>query len=445
MNCSVWSRACVSAAVALTVTLGAGTARAEEGDSLSLKIASALRSDRLFMRAGVILINIKTKSGETKDVSGPVITKAELYPGAIDATNAATLAATSHGVFYNKTEDNDQLQAIVDRYKSGGVSFASPGDSDYNILYTLFSRQDPTGNRQDNGEFGSGALLSNQSGLGTVYHYLDDNKLSGVGTPSGITGIAAPVAGTAGISVGYYLDDEYKWLVETYVLAAPVYSSVKAHGRASNYAVAGTHAIGIDGVKVITTKILPPTVLFGRYWGAKDAKFRPYTGVMAMYAIFADTKATDAFNTYAGGSNPGDTTVSIKNAFGLGPVVGMKYQFNDTWHASLNVGAVKLKTQATLTTRNTYIGSDSAILKDLGGVGNAIFAGENIYNDPSCTLIACGVVQTNGGLVSMITKGIIADRLAAGTGDGKSLGTYVRKTDTELNNTILFLSVGRTF
>ena len=72
------------------------------------------------------------------------------------------------------------------------------------------------------------------------------------------------------------------------------------------------------------------------------------TGAMAMYAVFFDTKATPVLNDYVGGSNPGDTTVSIKNAFGAGPVLGFKMNLNDTWHLSLNVGHVKLKTTATI-------------------------------------------------------------------------------------------------
>jgi hypothetical protein len=41
-----------------------GQAFAAEGDSLSLKIASALQ-DRMFMRASVLAVKVKTKSGDS--------------------------------------------------------------------------------------------------------------------------------------------------------------------------------------------------------------------------------------------------------------------------------------------------------------------------------------------------------------------------------------------
>ncbi|HEX5371117.1 MAG TPA: OmpW family outer membrane protein [Aquabacterium sp.] len=423
MNRFGWSRACVSAAVCVAMTMAAGVVRAEDGgeDSLSLKIAKALRSDRLFVRAGGIYVKIKTKSGDTYDVTGPVMTTAEL-----------------ENVFYNNTPDDAELTALLAKYPN--VDFTHGVDRPIDVFYTLFSRQ-------VSGSVPDGFLLDPTFGLPLLTNYLRSQNLVGIGTPPGITGAASPEAGTAGVSLGYYLDDDYKWLVESYILAAPISTSVSVRGTAPNLTGGGTHPIAINGAKIITTKIVPPLVMFGRYWGDKSAKFRPYTGVAAMYAMFMDTKATQTLNNYVGGSNPGDTTVSLKNAFGMGPVVGMKYQYDDKWHASLNVGLVKLKTQATLTTRNTYIASGAAILNDLGAISEKIATGEGVYGTPagSGPALARDVVVRNGGLVTMITKGVIADRFAAGQGDGKTLGTYVRKTDTELTNTIFMFSVGRTF
>jgi outer membrane protein len=169
---------------------------------------------------------------------------------------------------------------------------------------------------------------------------------------------------------------------------------------------------------------------------------RPYTGVAAMYAIFYDTKATQTLNSYVGGSNPGDTTVSLKNTFGLGPMLGVKYSFDDTWHASFNVGSVKLKTVATLTTRNSFIKTGDAIIQDLGELAVPIAAGESLYGGAPCGVNSqsvCDVVRANGGLTTLVSKAISNER------GGNSLGTFVRKTETELTNTIFMLSVGRTF
>lgn len=431
MNRSVWSRVGVSAAVSLMMAVGAGAAQAAEGDeSLSLKIASALRSDRLFMRAGAIYVNIKTKSGDTYDVTGPVVTTQELL---------------------------DVFKGPVDRYVDQGIDLTSTTTD--GTSYTaeenfpfLFDRTSGSIDPNSPVFYGSGTLIHSQYGIPLLTSYLQANNIGGIGTPPGVTGVASSQAGTAGISLGYFLGDDHTWAVETYVLAAPVSTSVSIRGsttRIDEFRGSGevTRPIAINGQKVITSKLVPPVVMLGRYWGAKEAKFRPYTGAMAMYAIFVDAKATDALNTYVGGSNPGDTTVSIKNAFGLGPVAGFKYQLTDNWHASLNIGHVKLKTVATLTTRNTVITSDSAITKDLGAISDKIQTGDSVYSpgDGCLEESTCQIVAQNGGLASLIMKGIIADRAAAGTGDGRTLGTFVRKTDTTLANTIFFMSVGRSF
>jgi outer membrane protein len=430
MNRQGWSRACVSAAASLVMGLTAVGARAEGGDTLSLKIASALRSDRLFVRAGAIFVKIKTKSGDTKDITGPVITTQELK-----------------NVFYNKTDDDGELAAILAKYPTVNFDVLPGTARPIDVLYEAFSRQPDPQPGRPNKVFGG--ILDETFGLPLLTKYLDANGLDGIGTPPGISGVASPETGTAGVSLGYYLTDDHTWLVETYVLAAPLSTSVSIRGQAPVLGSANQveedangnvkyRPIAIDGQKIITSKLLPPSLMLGRYWGDKTWKFRPYTGAMAMYSIFYDTKATQTLNSYVGGSNPGDTTVSIKNTFGVGPVLGFKYQHDDTWHASLNVGHVKLKTVATLTTRNTFIKSGDAILKDLGAIGGLIGTGEKAYTDPGCSLgVSCKVVVANGGLTSLISKGVAAER------GSSNLGTYVRKTETELTSTIFMLSVGR--
>jgi outer membrane protein W len=439
MNRQGWSRACVSAAASLVFGLSASGVQAAEGDSLSLKLASALRSDRLFVRAGVIFVKIKTKSGDTRDVTGPVISTQELK-----------------NAFYNKTEDDAELAAVLAKYPDVNFNVRPGVARPIDVLYEAASRQpNPSPGFPDNV---AGKLFDVGASSGGVKQsillltdYLEANNLPGIGTPAGITGTASPETGTAGISLGYYLTDDYTWVVESYVLAAPLSTSVSIRGQAADIDQGQVakdaqgnvtyHPIAINGQKIITSKLLPPSILLGRYWGDKDWKFRPYTGVMGMYAIFYDTKATQSLNSYVGGSNPGDTTVSIKNAFGAGPVIGFKYQYDDTWHASFNLGHIKLKTVATLTTRNTFIKSGDAILGDLGAISGLIGTGEQAYGAVGCAFgVTCDLVRQNGGLTSLISKGIANER-----GSSNSLGTYVRKTETELTNTIFMLSVGRTF
>jgi outer membrane protein len=436
MNRPGWSQACVSAAVSLVVGLTASGARAESSDdSLSLKIASALRSDRLFVRAGVIFAKIKTKSGDTKDVTGPVMT-------VDDIKNLA----------YTKGFTDADLLPVLAKYPSINWNASTTGGTALDVLYNSFTRDSFLSSNGDP----DGALLNKNYGLPLLTNELSRLGLNGIGTPPGIKGKAGPETGTAGISLGYYLTDDHDWVVETYVLAAPLSTSVTVHGQVPKLTDTGASAgsavktdsagnviykpIAIDGQKIITSKLLPPLVMFGRYWGPKTWALRPYTGAMGMYAIFYDTKATQTLNSYVGGSNPGDTTVSIKNTGAFGPVLGVKYDIDDSWHASLNIGHVKLKTVATLTTRNTSIKSGDAIINDLGSIAGVINTGEGVYGSKVCSVSqdACDLVRANGGLTSLVTKALADER-------GGSLGTYVRKTETELTNTIFMLSVGRTF
>lgn len=257
---------------------------------------------------------------------------------------------------------------------------------------------------------------------------MDQLGISGLGTPEGVKARSDDSLTTAGLSVGYYLSDDFTWLVEAYVLAAPLKS--KIYGDGVN---ATGNANGISGQHILNTKLLPPTVLFGRYWGDKKAKFRPYTGVMAMYAIFFDTEATQTLNSYVGGASPGDTSVSLKNAFGIGPAIGFKYQVNDDWHISMNVGSVKLKTQATLTTRNTTITNESAVLAEYGQpVLDAIEVARGFTSN---------YYTSRGGAVTVFMRGLSTAR---GLSNGE-LGTYVRKQDTSLTSTAFMFSVGRSF
>jgi hypothetical protein len=419
MNRSVWARTGIAAAVVLMSAVGhVGVANAAEGDSLSLKIANALRSDRLFMRAGAIHVKVKTKSGDTYDVTGPVITKADL-----DALTAPS--------------NNDLKNSLL----ASGVPLATA-----NFL-------------------SSNAGLKGSNGLKLIVNQMTDLGIEALGSPPGIKGVAEKSMNTAGFSLGYYLDDDYHWAVEAYVLAAPLSTSVSAAGRPTVRqdpdGISYLRPFGLEGQKIIETKLLPPTVLFGRYWGSKENRFQPYTGAVAMYAIFYKTKATEALNSYVGGSNPGDTTVSLKNAFGVGPSIGFKYNLDDTWHVNFNLSSVKLKTQATIVTRNTLITQKTGAKEDYGlpatlfandpggllaggSVSDTIETGEITYgigasSDPAAATARQKLVASLGGVTAIATKAIAYSK------GQQDLGTFVRKNETTLNSTIFMLSVGKTF
>jgi outer membrane protein len=398
-----------------------GQAFAAEGDSLSLKIASALQ-ERTFMRASVLAVKVKTKSGDTYDVTGPVLTRADLV--AIKSPQSATVNTPS-----------SQATAIRDYLIQTGTS--------PNVANQV-------GKQVSKDSLGLGQLLASMDGQGVTE----------LGTPEGIKGQAKKNMATAGFSLGYYLDDGFRWAVETFVLAAPLSTSVTARGNATwrsdgsdGYVL---RPFGLQGQKIISSKLLPPTLMIGRYWGAPGARFQPYTGLMAMYAIFYDTKASEALNSYVGGSTPGGTTVSLKNTFGAGPMIGFKYEMNDTWHVGLSVGSVRLKTVATLTTRNTLFTKSAGAIQDFGYPGNSdptafpaasisdtIELGEvnfaTVGSGAGGTQAMVDTVAANGGLTSLVSKAVAFSR---GQSD---LGTYVRKNETTLDSTILMMSVGYKF
>lgn len=405
-------------------------------DTFSLRLSKALAPERFFMRAGAIAVKVKSKSGDTYDVTGPVATLGDL-DRLVGPDGAASIEAS-----------------ILARDPVGG------------------SR------RWDNRAPGTvaakiGELLSTNTGTVSVTQVTNKMRELGIeelGTPAGIKGVAAENAATGGISLGYYLGDDYSWLVEAYVLAKPVETSVAAAGAPTyRETVVGEPAslqpFGLNGQTIVNTKLLPPLVMLGRYWGAKDAKIRFYTGGIAMYAIFLDSKATDALNNFVGGSVPGATTVSLKNAFGMGPMVGAKMQINDDWHVSFNVGSVKLKTVGTLVTRNTFITKNTGALNEYGrslsqgaeggSITDTLNTAEDIF-DPQGTFSTAVVrdeVDKLGGVTGVAMGALAYNRCVSRNPTDSSscnssasdLGTYTRKTKVTLQNTMFMLSVGRNF
>jgi len=395
---------------------------APEHDTLSFKLSKALSPNRFFMRAGAIAVKIKTKSGDTYDVTGPVATKAE-------------------------------LQALID---DGGVA----------IRESILVRDPVAGAVRDGTRPGSPTVATSianaLAGTGTVsiarvIEQMDAAGLTELGTPPGITAVAEKNASTGGLSLGYYLGDDHSWIVEAYVLAKPIETSVAARGP-TTYIDTAIHPFSLQGQTIVSTNLLPPTVMFGKYWGGRDDKVRLFTGAMGMYAIFYGTKATEALNSFVGGSSPGSTTVSLKNTFGAGPMLGAQVKLNDDWHVSLNVGSVKLKTQGTLTTRNTFITKATGATQEYGrpldqGAGDSVTATLNTaeeFFDPDTGSIpsstrARSLAASLGGATGVAMGAIAYNRGQCTSASNCTLGDYVRKTDVSLQNTIFMLSVGRTF
>jgi len=255
--------------------------------------------------------------------------------------------------------------------------------------------------------------------------------LDGLGTPCGIKARSDSSVGTPAISVGYFLDAQKSWVIEAFLLAAPLKATVFGDGRG-----------GLNGKEIINLKLLPPTVTLGHYFGSEESRIRPYFGMGASYAIFFDARATATFNEYQGGK----TSVSLKNSLGFGPFFGAMGKINDDWHVSLNIGKLRYKTEATLITRNTRITSESGVTNDYGpAVAIAIDSLDSLGQRPEFAGSNPPDGFTPGQSVGALTA-LMCDLAKAKYGNNNcNQGTFVRKQSTKLDNTLFMLSVGRRF
>lgn len=360
-------------------------AMAQESPRLFANLQPAYK-ERVFWRLNTVYANTKTTSGDAYDVTGNVIDLVKLR-AMVDAMPAGSSANTDERI--RRVLRNDYAQAVT--ALEGGVPRDNP-------------------------------------------------SATGLGTPAGVKARAGNGA-TLALSVGVFLDDKKSWAAEALLLGLPMNVSVYGDGVTQR----GTPN-GINGKEIIKTKLLPPTAILGRYFGDQNSVIQPYVGVGAMYAVFFDTKATAELNSYQGGQSLGDTSVSIKNAFGVGPFVGFQAKFGDGWQARLNVGQVRLKTEATLITKNTVITSASAVTRDYGpNVTSAIETG-NGFDDHT---VAGQPLYPDGFTTRLMSDYANYKATGAVPGPGVSgtatLGTFVRKQKTTLDNTIMMLSVGREF
>jgi len=335
--------------------------------------------DRLFMRLGYTSVFTKTKSDEARDITGDVVSSAELK-------NAIKECAVS-GNSSDRTFCNE---------------FAGP------LFFGLdsFALADPNAQPDADSFFGI-------------------TGLSGIGTPKGIKAKAQRNVGTPTVSIGYWIDDDHKWLVEGFVLAAPLKIKIYGDGVRAD----GVTPNGVNGKHLATTKLLPPLVIASYNFGSKTDRIRPYIGLGVMYAVFFDGKPTEFFNDYQGGK----TTLTTKNTFGAGPFAGIQTAIDDNWHVNLSLGRVNLRTTSRLVTSNTNITSQSAVLQDISATGTG-----DASNFPS--LVELGEGSTpEGGFTTRLMDIVKAQR------GSNSLGTYVREQKMKITNTIVTLSVGRSF
>ena len=331
--------------------------------------------DRLFMRIGYTSVITKTRSEDARDLSGFVLSRQDIN-GAIDT---AALCSTN---------PSDPRLA--------GLNCARYDDQAGGIVWDTFVR---------------GSIVRDG---------LDAEGVSGIGTPPGIRARSQKNIGTPTVSIGYWLDQDRKWLLEGYVLAAPLKVDITGEGTNPS-----GQPNGINGKVIATTKLLPPLVIGSYNFGEANAMFRPYVGVGAMYAVFFGAKATPDLERYVGGP----TTITTKNTFGFGPFLGLKTAINDDWHINISVGRIGLRAESRLVTSNTQIRSGDQVISDLAPrLVSAITEGDGIA-------IGDGSVPAS----------TLVNELVAFNKGQTSLGTFVREQKMKLTNTIINVSVGMNF
>jgi len=331
--------------------------------------------DRLFMRIGYISVITKTKSEDARDLSGFAVSRQDI----VDASQLGVLCSTD--------PTNPRVAGLnCARYDDGlGGGLWEPFVPD-RVL---------------------------RSGL-------DADGVAGIGTPPGIKARAQKNIGTPALSIGYWLDAERKWLLEGFVLAAPLKVDIKGEGTNPS-----GQPNGVNGKTIASTKLLPPLVIGSYNFGEANAMFRPYVGVGAMYAVFFGAKATPELESYVGGP----TTITTKNTFGFGPFLGLKTAISDGWHLNVSVGRVGLRAESRLVTSNTTLNAGAPVLADLTpNVAGAIREGDALFTD--------------NGLVAAST---LLNELVAFNKGQANLGTFVREQKMKLTNTLINVSVGVDF
>jgi len=352
--------------------------------------------DRLFMRIGYTAVITKTKSEQVRDVSGPVVTQQELL-------NAVAIASNCSG-------SPSSVPAGID---------CTPylGTADYGDATSLWGT--------DESGFAYQLLAS----------AFRNDGVTSIGTPPGIKAKAQKNIGTPTLSIGYWIDQERKWLLEGFVLAAPLKVDITGDGTNPS-----GQPNGINGKVIATTKLLPPLVIGSYNFGEANAMFRPYVGVGAMYAVFFGAKASPELEQYVGGP----TTITTKNTFGFGPFLGLKTEIGEGWHFNVSVGRIGLQATSRLVTSNTQIRSGSAVLNDLtSGLIDAIKTGDNtIAQTPTNSdfgLLAPNVGDGKTGATTLLMN------LVSQAKGQSNLGTFVREQKMKLTNTIINVSVGMNF
>ncbi len=101
-----------------------------------------------------------------------------------------------------------------------------------------------------------------------------------------------------------------------------------------------------------SVKALPPTLLIQYRFFKPDALFRPYVGVGATYAYFADETGSGRLTAISDIGGP-PTTFSIKNKLAATAQIGLVMNINERWFADAAYSKTRLKTKVSFSSGQT--------------------------------------------------------------------------------------------
>lgn len=109
----------------------------------------------------------------------------------------------------------------------------------------------------------------------------------------------------------------------------------------------------IQGVgQLATVKALPPTAFLQYRFFSPQATLRPYLGIGATYAYFADETGSGQLTAVSDIGGP-PTTFSIKNKLAATAAVGLIYNINERYFADVFVSKTWLKTEVAFSSGQT--------------------------------------------------------------------------------------------
>ncbi len=162
----------------------------------------------------------------------------------------------------------------------------------------------------------------------------DDSSLIFLdGAPLDGTGVKLNSDQTLDISLAYMFTDN--WAVQ-------VLADVSSEHDARAF---GLGAVGVpDGTKVLSSRVLPPTV-FMQYQFNPKGKVRPFAGLGLNYTMFISDDLTDAAVSVLGASD-----LDMDSSVGLAGQFGIDFDIGREWFLSVDAKYIDIDTEASFNT-----------------------------------------------------------------------------------------------